>query len=116
MIQEQPAMTATERAGQWALLPNFDAETRAEAARIATDPVECAASFGREMSFGTGGLRGVLGTGTYRMNRYTVARASVGLAAWLLQRGGGWCALRMIPGTARGSLRWLLPACSRALG
>ena len=81
-------MTATERAGQWALLPNFDAETRAEAARIVTDPVECAACFSRELSFGTGGLRGVLGTGTYRMNRYTVARASVGLAAWLLQRGG----------------------------
>jgi hypothetical protein len=53
-------MTAQERAAEWATLARFDAETRAEAARIANDPEELARAFGSELSFGTGGLRGVL--------------------------------------------------------
>jgi phosphoglucomutase len=81
-------MTAQERAAEWATLARFDAETRAEAARIANDPEELARAFGSELSFGTGGLRGVLGTGTNRMNAYTVARATAGLADTLLARGG----------------------------
>ena len=81
-------MTALERATRWATSPRFDAETRAEAARLLADDEALARSFGRELSFGTGGLRGVLGVGTDRMNAYTVARATEGLAAWLIHRGG----------------------------
>jgi phosphoglucomutase len=45
-------------------------------------------AFGKELSFGTGGLRGMMGVGTGRMNNYTVARASCGVARWLKAAGG----------------------------
>lgn len=47
---------------------------------------ECRDAFGRDLAFGTGGLRGKMGAGTNRMNCYTVRRASVGLAAYLLKK------------------------------
>lgn len=81
-------MTALERAARWAALPCFDEATRAEAARILRDPDALARAFGSELAFGTGGLRGILGTGTNRMNRYTVARATAGLADSLPGGGG----------------------------
>ncbi|MDD3334609.1 MAG: phospho-sugar mutase [Eubacteriales bacterium] len=68
----------------WATGKGFDQPTRQEAQRILSDPQETLACFGTELTFGTGGLRGVLGTGTARMNRYTVARATLGLARYLL--------------------------------
>ena len=46
-------------------------------------------AFWRTLEFGTGGLRGILGAGTNRMNRYTVAQASQGLADYVRQNGGG---------------------------
>lgn len=46
-------------------------------------------AFWRTLAFGTGGLRGILGAGTNRMNRYTVAQASQGLADYVRQNGGG---------------------------
>ena len=73
---------------QWATLPVFDAETRLEAARLLNGGELLIGCFGHELAFGTGGLRGVLGVGTNRMNRYTVARATAGLAHWLREHGG----------------------------
>ena len=43
-------------------------------------------AFYRELSFGTGGLRGIIGAGTNRMNIYTVAKASQGLAGYIMGR------------------------------
>jgi len=64
----------------------FDDETRFELSAI-QDEKEIADRFYRDLEFGTGGLRGVMGAGTNRMNRYTVRRATLGLARFLLQSG-----------------------------
>ncbi|NLI22783.1 MAG: phospho-sugar mutase [Clostridiales bacterium] len=81
-------MTDTQRAQLWATSPVFDEETRREARAALANREECALRFGSELQFGTGGLRGILGVGTNRMNPYTVARATTGLARYL-QRAGG---------------------------
>ncbi|MDD3212552.1 MAG: phospho-sugar mutase [Eubacteriales bacterium] len=81
-------MTVMEQATRWATLPRYDEATRAEAARILQNEDELTRAFGSELAFGTGGLRGVLGVGTNRMNVYTVARATAGLGDYLLANGG----------------------------
>ncbi|MCR5576860.1 MAG: phospho-sugar mutase [Oscillospiraceae bacterium] len=58
-----------------------DAQLHAELLHMGD--AECRDAFYRELSFGTGGLRGTLGAGTNRMNTYVVAKASQGLADWL---------------------------------
>lgn len=63
-------------------------ETREELERIADDQKEIEDRFYRVLSFGTGGLRGIIGAGTNRMNIYTVGRATFGLAEYLLETGG----------------------------
>ncbi|MBQ9415304.1 MAG: phospho-sugar mutase [Clostridia bacterium] len=60
----------------------FDEQTRAEV-RGLEDENEIYERFRCELSFGTGGLRGIMGAGTNRMNRYTVGKATLGLAMWL---------------------------------
>lgn len=70
----------------WSTHPRFDEKTREEVKLACRDEQEALSRFGRELSFGTGGLRGVLGAGTNRMNRYTVAKATQGLADYLLTR------------------------------
>lgn len=61
----------------------------AELERIAHSEEEIADRFSSQLAFGTGGLRGILGMGTNRMNRLTVRRATMGYASYLLDRGGG---------------------------
>ena len=80
-------MEAMERASLWTS-EAFDAQTREEAARIMADGEELLSCFGSELAFGTGGLRGILGVGTNRMNVYTVGRATRGLADYLRETGG----------------------------
>ena len=61
-----------EKAREW-LDPSFDEQTRNEVTRMMEeDPVKLEDSFYKNLEFGTGGLRGVMGAGTNRMNRYTV--------------------------------------------
>ena len=63
---------------------DFDAETRKQVKELAeSDPVELTDSFYRDLEFGTGGLRGIMGAGTNRMNKYTVGMATQGLANYL---------------------------------
>jgi phosphoglucomutase len=76
-------MDLHEMIALWQTHPRFDEKTREEVRRIAGDEQEALSRFGRELSFGTGGLRGVLGAGANRMNRYTVARATQGLSNYL---------------------------------
>ena len=62
----------------------FDDKTRAEVqALIDTDPKELEDAFYKGLEFGTGGLRGIMGAGTNRMNTYTVAMATQGLANYI---------------------------------
>ncbi|MDE5913225.1 MAG: phospho-sugar mutase, partial [Muribaculaceae bacterium] len=72
------------KATEW-LGESYDAETRAEVKRMleAEDPSELIESFYRDLEFGTGGLRGIMGVGSNRMNRYTVGAATQGLANYL---------------------------------
>lgn len=65
----------------WAENPYFDAATRAELAEAAKDTKEIEDRFYRSLEFGTGGLRGLIGAGTNRINRYTVRHITQGLAA-----------------------------------
>ncbi|MEI6684089.1 MAG: phospho-sugar mutase [Bacteroidota bacterium] len=72
-----------ERAQLW-LGNDFDDETRNEVKRlIDNNTTELTDSFYRDLEFGTGGLRGIMGVGTNRMNKYTVGMATQGLANYL---------------------------------
>ncbi len=66
----------------------FDEDTKKELLSIRNDEKEVEDRFYKELDFGTGGLRGVIGAGTNRMNVYTVRKASQGLANYILQQGG----------------------------
>ena len=66
------------------LIGNFDEETKAEVKHLMeTDPVALEDAFYRNLEFGTGGLRGIMGVGTNRMNKYTVGMATQGLANYI---------------------------------
>ena len=72
-----------EVAKTW-LTNSYDVETQREVLEmIKGDPKVLEDAFYRTLEFGTGGLRGVMGAGTNRMNRYTVAMATQGLANYL---------------------------------
>ena len=72
---------------QWMNDPYFDEKTRQELAAIAGDDNEIQERFYKDLEFGTGGLRGILGAGTNRMNVYTVRKASQGLANYIIKQG-----------------------------
>ena len=65
----------------------FDEATKAELKAIADDEAQIEDRFYRDLEFGTGGLRGVIGAGTNRMNIYTVRKASQGLANYIIKAG-----------------------------
>lgn len=74
---------AETRYQEWLNYKNLDAELKAELVANADNSTEIEDRFYRDLEFGTGGLRGVIGAGTNRMNIYTVAKATRGLAAYL---------------------------------
>ena len=80
----------TEKAQVW-LSDLYDAETRAEVQRMlnAEDKTELIESFYKDLEFGTGGLRGIMGAGSNRMNIYTVGAATQGLANYLKEAFSG---------------------------
>lgn len=72
---------------QWCDNEYFDEATRAELKSIAGDEKEIEDRFYKDLDFGTGGLRGVIGNGTNRMNIYTVRKATQGLANFIIKEG-----------------------------
>ena len=72
----------------WETCEYFDEQTRSEVASL-TDEKEIMERFGMELEFGTGGLRGIMGAGTNRINRYTVRKATAGLASYLKKNTEG---------------------------
>lgn len=78
-------MQYSERVREWM---SFDEETERELLAI-TDAKELEDRFYKDLTFGTGGLRGIMGAGPNRMNRYTVGRATLGLANYLSASGVG---------------------------
>ena len=86
MENEELIKTVTEKAKGW-LGEGYDEETRKEVERMlnADDKTELIESFYKDLEFGTGGLRGIMGAGSNRMNIYTVGAATQGLANYLLE-------------------------------
>lgn len=74
----------TEKAQKW-LLPAYDAETQAEVRKMLNNPdkTDLIEAFYKDLEFGTGGLRGIMGAGSNRMNIYTVGAATQGLSNYL---------------------------------
>lgn len=72
----------------WLQNPYFDEATKEELCAIADDEKEIEDRFYRQLEFGTGGLRGVIGAGTNRMNIYTVRQATQGLANYIISQNG----------------------------
>ena len=66
----------------------FDADTKDELKALEGNDQEIEDRFYKELEFGTGGLRGVIGAGTNRMNVYTVRKATQGLANYIIKMGG----------------------------
>ncbi len=73
---------------QWCTDPYFDDATKKELLAIKDDKAEIEDRFYRQLEFGTGGLRGVIGAGTNRMNIYTVRQATQGLANYIISQNG----------------------------
>ncbi len=71
----------------WCSDPYFDGKTRAELKEIEHNAEEIEERFYKNLAFGTGGLRGIIGAGTNRMNIYTVRKATQGLANYIRKQG-----------------------------
>lgn len=81
-------MNYREEYNGWLENPYFDDETKGELQLIKNDEAEIQDRFYKNLEFGTGGLRGVIGAGTNRMNIYTVRKATQGLANFILMEKG----------------------------
>ena len=84
MENQELIKQVTEKAEKW-LTPAYDAETQAEVKRMLEndDKTELIEAFYKDLEFGTGGLRGIMGVGSNRMNIYTVGAATQGLSNYL---------------------------------
>lgn len=79
-------MNFQERYNSWITDPVFDDETKKELLGIKDNQQDIEDRFYRDLEFGTGGLRGVIGAGTNRMNKYTVGRATQGIANYIIKK------------------------------
>ncbi len=83
MIHIEPQIL--DKVNAW-LTPTFDTDTQQEIKKlIASNPKELTESFYKDLEFGTGGMRGVMGVGTNRMNKYTIGKNTQGLSNYLQQ-------------------------------
>jgi phosphomannomutase len=74
-----------ERVNTW-LTPSFDEDTQAQIKHlIASNPKELEESFYKDLEFGTGGMRGIMGLGTNRINKYTLGKNTQGLSDYLIK-------------------------------
>ena len=80
-------MNYLEEYEKWCTDPAFDEKTKEELLQIKGNDEEIKDRFYKELEFGTAGLRGVIGMGTNRMNKYTVGKATQGLANYIIEQG-----------------------------
>ena len=78
-------MDYMEKYELWLTSDAFDRETKSELESIKGNDKEIKERFYKDLEFGTGGLRGIIGSGTNRMNKYTVGKATQGLANYILK-------------------------------
>ncbi|MNK55896.1 Phosphoglucomutase [compost metagenome] len=76
--------TIQEKVQAWLQDASIDEETKQELRSLDNSPAELEDRFYRDLEFGTGGLRGVIGAGSNRINRYTVGKATQGFAQYIL--------------------------------
>ncbi|MBR3633704.1 MAG: phospho-sugar mutase [Bacteroidaceae bacterium] len=112
--QEKLIQQCTAAAQQW-LTPDFDEQTRAEVQAMLSDPDKTALidAFYQNLEFGTGGLRGIMGAGTNRMNRYIVGMATQGFANYILKAFPGRSDLAVVVGhDCRNNSRLFAETCA----
>ncbi|MBR1654301.1 MAG: phospho-sugar mutase [Clostridia bacterium] len=80
-------MEFQEKYNYWRTSDTFDEATHQELEKIKDDENEIKERFYKDLEFGTAGLRGVIGAGTNRMNKYTVTKATQGLANYIIKQG-----------------------------
>ena len=99
MENEELIKLCTEKAQGW-LTPAYDAETQAEVKQILENPDKNVLidAFYKDLEFGTGGLRGIMGAGSNRMNIYTVGAATQGLANYLNKNFAGRDSISVVVG------------------
>ena len=78
-------MNFNQKVTQWQH-PPFDAVTQKEVTDLLTNPKELEDAFYKDLEFGTGGIRGIMGVGTNRINKYTLGKSTQGLAYYLKQQ------------------------------
>ncbi len=84
MIHIEPAIL--KRINSW-LTPGFDSKTQSLIKdSIANNPKDIQESFYKDLEFGTGGMRGIMGVGTNRINKYTLGKSTQGLSNYLLEK------------------------------
>jgi len=113
-------MNYLEKAKYWAENPCFDIATRQEARKMLKDQNRdlCKDSFGSILEFGTGGLRGIMGVGTNRVNRYTIQTATEGVARIISKNNIGPASRGVVVGydTRHRSLEFAKVACEVLAG
>ena len=77
-----------EKYEQWLQDPAIDEESKKDLRAIKDNEAEKEDRFYKDLEFGTAGLRGIIGVGTNRMNKYTVTKATQGLANYIIKQGG----------------------------
>ncbi len=104
------SQTVQAKYWEWTHDPYFSKETREELLRL-QDPKEIEDRFYCDLEFGTGGMRGILGAGTNRMNIYMIRRLAQGLADVITTEGTTEKGLRspMIPAAFPRNLHWKPP-------
>ncbi|MEE0435712.1 MAG: phospho-sugar mutase [Peptococcaceae bacterium] len=80
-------MNAQSTYDTWCARTDLTPDERAELAAMKDDALAITKAFGQTLSFGTAGLRGIMGMGTNCLNRFTIAGATAGIAEWLLETG-----------------------------
>ena len=86
MVKQNNLSEVREKAEEWLNSPIDEASKTAIREMLANNEAELIESFYRDLEFGTGGLRGIMGVGTNRMNIYTVGMATQGLCNYLLEQ------------------------------
>lgn len=76
-----------QKASRWLEFKELDSELKEELEEMKNNENALEEAFYKDLEFGTGGMRGVIGAGTNRMNKYTVRKASAGLAEFILENG-----------------------------
>lgn len=99
MATEDLLKTIRAKAENWTT-PQYDEATRQEVQALLDNPdtTQLVDAFYKDLEFGTGGLRGIMGAGTNRMNRYTVGTAAQGLANYLLKEFGSEQEIKVVIG------------------